>query len=86
MTVAMMVGAHNTIDVTVECQVHMGGCVGFFRKGGCRYLQNTEGSVAGMELGRPVVFHANEVVEIPSNDEADTMAELPVSPQELAVV
>ena len=39
--VAMMVGAHNTIDVTVECQVYMGGCVGFFRKGGCRYLQNT---------------------------------------------
>ena len=35
----MMVGAHNTVDVTVECQVHMGGCVGFFRKGGCWYLQ-----------------------------------------------
>ena len=33
--------AHNTVDVTVECQVHMGGCVGFFRKSGCRYLQNT---------------------------------------------
>ena len=39
----MMVGAHNTVDVTVECQVHMGGCVGFFGKGGCRYLQNTVG-------------------------------------------
>ena len=38
-----MVGAHNTVDVTVECQVHMGGCVGFFRKGGCWYLQNTIG-------------------------------------------
>ena len=37
----MMVGAHNTVDVTVECQVHMGGCVVFFRKGRCRYLQNT---------------------------------------------
>ena len=37
----MIVGAHNTVDVTVECQVHMGGCVGFFRKGGCWYLQNT---------------------------------------------
>ena len=35
-----MVGTHNTIDVAVECQVHMGGCVGFFRKGGCRYLCN----------------------------------------------
>ena len=30
--------------------------------------------------------HANVVVEIPSNDEADTMAEPPVSPRELAVV
>ena len=39
--VAMMVGAHNTVDVAVECQVHMGDCIGFFRKGGCRYLQNT---------------------------------------------
>ena len=29
-----------SVDVTIECQVHMGGCVGFFRKGGCRYLQN----------------------------------------------
>ena len=24
-----------SVDVTIECQVHMGGCVGFFRKGGC---------------------------------------------------
>ena len=38
-----MVGAHKIVDVTVECQVHMGGCVGFFRKDGCRYLQNTIG-------------------------------------------
>ena len=29
----IMVGAHNTIDVTVECQVHVGGYVVFFRKG-----------------------------------------------------
>ena len=29
----IMVGAHNTVDVTVECQVHVGGCVVFFRKG-----------------------------------------------------
>ena len=29
----IMVGAHNTVDVTVECQVHVGGCVAFFRKG-----------------------------------------------------
>ena len=28
-----MVGAHNTVDVTVECQVHVGGYVVFFRKG-----------------------------------------------------
>jgi len=39
----MMVGTHNTVDVTVDCQVHMRGCVGFFRKGGCWYLQNTIG-------------------------------------------
>ena len=29
----IMVGAHNTIDVTVECQVHVGGCIVFFWKG-----------------------------------------------------
>ena len=29
----IMVGAHNTVYVTVECQVHMGGYVVFFRKG-----------------------------------------------------
>ena len=29
----IMVGAHNTVDVTMECQVHVGGCVAFFRKG-----------------------------------------------------
>ena len=36
----IMVGAYNTIDVTIECQMHMGGCVAFFRNGRCRYLQN----------------------------------------------
>ena len=30
----MMVGAHNT----VECQMHVGGCVVFFRYSRCRYL------------------------------------------------
>ena len=51
------------------------------------------GRAAGMELGRPVASHANEVVEIPSDDEADIAAgppvsqrELEVSPRELAVV
>ena len=29
----IMVGAHNAVDVTVEYQVHVGGCVVFFRKG-----------------------------------------------------
>ena len=29
----IIVGAHNTVDVTVECQVHVGGYVVFFRKG-----------------------------------------------------
>ena len=35
----IMVGAHNTVDVTVECQMHVGGCVAFFRNSRCRYLQ-----------------------------------------------
>ena len=34
----IMVGAHNTVDVTVECQIHVEGCVTFFRYGRCRYL------------------------------------------------
>ena len=34
-----MVGAHNTIDVTVECQMHVGDCVAFFRNGRCQHLQ-----------------------------------------------
>ena len=29
----IMVGAHNTVNVTVECQVHVRGCAIFFRKG-----------------------------------------------------
>ena len=37
----IMVGAHNTVVVTVECQMHMGGRVAFFENGRCRYLQNT---------------------------------------------
>ena len=44
-----------------------------------------EGSAAGTELGRLAVFHVNEVVDIPSDDEADVAAEPPVSPWELAV-
>ena len=35
----IMVGAHNTVDVAIECQVHVEGCGGFFRKGGRRCLQ-----------------------------------------------
>ena len=34
----IMVGAYNTVDVAVECQMHMGGRAAFFRDGGCRYL------------------------------------------------
>ena len=44
----MMVDTHNTVDVTVECQVHMGGQVGFFRKDGRRCLQNTIGVWGGL--------------------------------------
>ena len=31
----MMVGAHNIVG----CQMHVGGCVAFFRYGRCRYMQ-----------------------------------------------
>ena len=34
----MIVGAHNTVDVTVECQMHVGGCVVFFEYGRRRRL------------------------------------------------
>ena len=35
----IMVGAYNTIDVIVECQMHAGGHAAFFRDGRRRYLQ-----------------------------------------------
>ena len=35
----IMVGAQNIVDVIVECQMHVGGCVAFFRYGRCRYMQ-----------------------------------------------
>ena len=35
----IMVGAYNTVDVTVECQMHAGGHAAFFRDGRRRYLQ-----------------------------------------------
>ena len=41
--------------------------------------------MAVTELGRPVASHANEVVEIPSDDEADLAVRPPVSPRELMV-
>ena len=33
----IMVGAHNTVDATVECQMHVGGGVAFFGYGRRRY-------------------------------------------------
>ena len=42
--------------------------------------------MVGMELECPSVARATEVVDIPFDDEADVVAELPVSSQELAVV
>ena len=41
--------------------------------------------MVGMELGCPAASHANMVVEIPSDNEADTVAKPPVSPRELEV-
>ena len=35
----IMVGAYNTVDVTVECQMHVGGCVAFLKNGRRQYLQ-----------------------------------------------
>ena len=35
----IMVGAYNTVDVTVECQMYVGGRAAFFRDGRRRYLQ-----------------------------------------------
>ena len=35
----IMVGTHNTVDVTVQCQMHVGACVAFFKYGRCWYLQ-----------------------------------------------
>ena len=35
----IMVDAYNTVDVTIECQMHVGGCIAFFRNGRCQYLQ-----------------------------------------------
>ena len=29
----IMVGGHNTVDVTIECQMYMGGYIVFFRNG-----------------------------------------------------
>ena len=44
-----------------------------------------EGSVARTELGRLAAFHVNEMVDIPSDDEANVTTELLVSPWELVV-
>ena len=42
--------------------------------------------MAGIELERPSAARLTEVVEIPSNDEANDVVELPVLSRELAVV
>ena len=43
-------------------------------------------NVSGTESERPAVARATEVVEIPSDDGADDMVELPVSSREMVVV
>ena len=43
-------------------------------------------NAAGTESERPAAVHATEVVDIPSDDKVDDMAEPPVSSRELAVV
>ena len=41
--------------------------------------------MAKIELGCQATSHMNMVVEIPSDDKANTMADLPVSPRDLPV-
>ena len=48
--------------------------------------KNARGYVARTESECPLVARATDVVEIPSNDEADDAMELPVPSRELAVV
>jgi len=49
-------------------------------------LKALGGDAAERELERPSAAHATEVVEIPSDDKADVVVELPVPSWELAVV
>ena len=35
----IIVGVYNTVDVTIECQMHVGGRAAFFRDSRRRYLQ-----------------------------------------------
>ena len=49
-------------------------------------LKEPKESAVRTESGRPVVVHTTEVVDIPSDDEADDLVELPVSSWELEVV
>ena len=44
-----VVCAYNTVDVTIECQMHVGGRAAFFRDGGRRYLQNAAGCLEACE-------------------------------------
>jgi hypothetical protein len=48
--------------------------------------KGTGGDMTGMKSEHPMAAHTTEVVEIPSDDEADDMVELPVLSRELAVV
>ena len=50
----IMVGANNTVDVIVECQMHVRGRVAFFGNGRCRYLQNIVDAV--WELTAPTTL------------------------------
>jgi len=49
-------------------------------------LKTPRRDATGTESERPLAAHAMDVVEIPSNDEADDAVELPVPSRELAVV
>ena len=60
----------------------MEGCTAHPRGG----AEGTRGAAAETESKRSAAARATVVVDIPSDDEADDMVELPVSSRELAVV
>ena len=50
----IMVGVHNTVDVTVECRMHVGGCAALFRTvdvSTCKYCLMPRGTSGALPYG-----------------------------------